>query len=112
VANGQQDIENLEFQREYDAMTPDKREWWMANKMFYLTCTVSKLSSTQDNITDRLLVIENNCKQAVCGQGVDNSTPRGKVPQSLKYGAYGVGGTVSVGTIIYWIFELIKAWRG
>lgn len=90
------DINNeLEFKEHLKNMDFNEKIDWVAKEVFYQS---SKLSS----IDSRLHNVEDTCKDRG-GECKPNKRT------TFKYAGYGAAGTLGTGSIIYLIFEIIKA---
>ncbi len=98
----------LEFKKLYRELPPEEKEMWLPKEIFFLSRSVAKLSSTQDDINTRVRVIENNCQKSTCDTETEPENIKNKVSKKVTYGGYGAG----IIAVIYALIELLKVWRG
>jgi hypothetical protein len=90
--------DELEFRERYNKLPPEEKSFWVPKEIYFLSKTVSKLSTTQDDINKRLEAVEKQCEP-----------PGLSRKEKLIYGSgAGAGGIALLG----WLAELITKWRG
>jgi len=88
-------------------MTGKQKFDWMVKEIYFQSIHIRKQSDVQDDHSNRLVVIESNCRKALCDVGIMDNP---KVKPALKYLAYGSVGTIGIGSIIYGILDLLKVY--
>ena len=103
MPNGDLINKELEFREHYNHMSPDERNYWVSKEIWFQSQSIKKLSECQEDRKTRVQRVE-----TAIGIDSDSPKPQRKISPGIKYTAYGLGGTVGCGTVIYWIIEALK----
>ena len=104
--------EELEFKQLYNSMPKEEQAIWLPKEIFFLSKKMSLVLDTQEDQGKRLVVIESNCKKALCEVGINEQqsiplTHRDKRTALAKGVGIGGGSVVAVYFIAKGLLALI-----